>query len=83
MLYDGLSSDSNEAITFAESITIAGIRVYAVAVGDSISHHELLKISQKPMYTFSPTKANDLYHLIVKETERSDCNGRHCFIVFN
>lgn len=78
LLYDGLSSDGPEAIQTAVYFNSHGIRIYTIAIGDSISHQEMLGISQRPMYTFSPLKPDDMFYLMVKETERTDCNGMVC-----
>ncbi|XP_052098934.1 uncharacterized protein LOC127733658 [Mytilus californianus] len=53
LLYDGLSTDRNNAVNEAMLISSIGGRIITAAVGQSISYSELLLISEKLYFTFS------------------------------
>ncbi|CAG2204766.1 unnamed protein product [Mytilus edulis] len=76
MLYDGLSTDSNNAVHEAMLINSIGGRVITVAVGQSISYSEMLLISRKQYYTFSTSFFDDMLNNILKETVPENCTGR-------
>ncbi|XP_076105129.1 matrilin-1-like [Mytilus galloprovincialis] len=73
LLYDGLSTDSNDAVNEATLINSIGGRIITVAVGQSISYSEMLSISRKQYYTFSTSFLDDILNNILKETVPDNC----------
>lgn len=81
LLYDGLSTDSNDAVNEATLINSIGGRIITVAVGQSISYSEMLSISRKQYYTFSTSFLDDILNNILKETVPDNCTGRTYILV--
>lgn len=73
LLYDGLSTDRNNAVNEAMLINSIGGRIITAAVGQSISYSELLLISEKQYYTFSTSFLDDMLNYILKETVPDNC----------
>lgn len=73
LMYDGLSTDRNEAFYEAQIINTMGIRILTVGIGQSIAYREMLTISNSQFYTFSPNHLDDMYNQILKETVHTDC----------
>ncbi|XP_063431364.1 transmembrane cell adhesion receptor mua-3-like [Mytilus trossulus] len=79
LLYDGLSTDSNDAVNEATIINSIGGRIITVAVGQSISYSEMLAISREQYYTFSTSVLDDMLNGILKETVPGNCTD--CYMV--
>ncbi|CAC5366078.1 unnamed protein product [Mytilus coruscus] len=80
LLYDGLSTDRNNAVNEAMLIYSIGGRIITAAVGQSISYSELLLISEKQYYTFRTSFLDDMLNYILKETVPDNCTG-NCSMV--
>ncbi|XP_071171866.1 uncharacterized protein [Mytilus edulis] len=73
LLHDGLSTDRNDAFEEAKKINAMGIRILSVGIGQSIAYTEMLTISNRQYYTYSPHHLDDMYNQILKETHHPEC----------
>ena len=76
LVYDGLSTDRNDAIKRATNIRSNGGRIITIGVGDSVSYSELLSISGNNKYVLSlqgSDSVDRLYSLIMSEALQPEC----------
>ncbi|XP_053374160.1 uncharacterized protein LOC123531094 [Mercenaria mercenaria] len=64
VLTDGHSSDPTDTILQAAYLKSNGVKIYAIAVGSSVNHEELLEIATYPKHVFTMYTSDALQNLL-------------------
>ncbi|KAK3083937.1 hypothetical protein FSP39_005650 [Pinctada imbricata] len=72
LIYDGMSTDRNEAIQESQALAADYIQLYVVGIGHFVDHNELHSLVHDPKYVFSTTDS-ELLTTILHTTAHMDC----------
>ncbi|XP_063416957.1 collagen alpha-5(VI) chain-like [Mytilus trossulus] len=73
LIYDGLSSDRMNALSQAKKMREKRIKLFAVGIGNAISHDEIVNIAFSKYYAFNHMHLDDIYNQLIQDSIDVSC----------